>query len=316
MMQNLIRLPEGVTEQIDNVAAGVAGLQTIMVNVYGIRTAGGGWVLVDAGLYFQANRIRAWAREHFGPQPPKFILLTHGHFDHVGSLKDLVEHWDVPVYAHTLELPYLTGRSKYPPPDPFVGGGSMAVLSPLYPRGPIDLGDRVKPLAADGIIPGLDGWRWIHTPGHTPGHVSFFRDDDRVLIAGDAFVTTKQESMTAVVQQRPELHGPPAYYTSDWEAARLSVERLAGLEANVFACGHGLPMVGPQAAAALQRLADNFDEVARPSMGRYVRRPATADEDGVVSVPPPVMGVAPALLVGAAIGGALIYALARRRRAA
>ena len=60
---------------------------------------------------------------------PAAILLTHGHFDHVGALKTLAEEWDVPVYAHTLELPYLTGRSSYPPPDPSVGGGAMAAMS-------------------------------------------------------------------------------------------------------------------------------------------------------------------------------------------
>ena len=50
----------------------------------------------------------------------------------------------MPIYAHELELPYLTGRSPYPPPDPTVGGGLMADLSWMYPRGPIDLGDRVQ----------------------------------------------------------------------------------------------------------------------------------------------------------------------------
>lgn len=192
----------------------------------------------------------------------------------------------------------------------------MSLMAALYPRGPIDLGSRVHPLPDNGAVPGLPGWRWIHTPGHTAGHVSFFRDEDRVLIAGDAFVTTKQESLTAIIQQRPELHGPPAFYTSDWDAARLSVERLAGLELIVFACGHGLPMVGPTAADALQRLAENFDDLARPIVGRYARRPAVTDERGVVSVPPPLIGPVPKLLMSAAAGAALWYVLSRRRSAA
>lgn len=85
----------------------------------------------------------------------------------------------------------------------------MASLSWAYPRGPIDLGDRVRALPGDGRVPGLPEWRWMHTPGHAPGHVSFFREADRTLIAGDAFITTKQESALAVLAQRPEVHGPP-----------------------------------------------------------------------------------------------------------
>src|SRR5207244_5588565 len=101
-------------------------------------------------------------------------------------------------------------RSAYPPPDPTVGGGLMARTSPLLPRGPIDLGPRAHALPGDCSVPGLRGWRWIHTPGHSPGHVSFFRESDRCLIAGDAFVTTKQESLTSALTQKPhEVHGPP-----------------------------------------------------------------------------------------------------------
>jgi glyoxylase-like metal-dependent hydrolase (beta-lactamase superfamily II) len=106
-------------------------------------------------------------------------------------------------------MPYLTGRSKYPPPDPAVRGGALAMMAPLCPRGPIDVSDRLHSLPEDGTVPGLSGWRWIHTPGHTAGHVSFFREEDRILIVGDAFVTTRQESFSAVLRQRPELHGPP-----------------------------------------------------------------------------------------------------------
>src|SRR5918992_1240748 len=91
-------------------------------------------------------------------------------------------------------------------------------------------------------------------PGHTPGHVSLFREVDRTLIVGDAFVTTKQESATAVLTQRPELHGRPAYYTPDWESARRSVQRLAALEPWRVATGHGPPMEGPEMLADLQKL--------------------------------------------------------------
>ena len=193
----------------------------------------------------------------------------------------------------------------------------MAMLSPLYPRGPIDVSSRLRSLPDDGSVPHLPGWRWIHTPGHTPGHVSFFRDADRVLIAGDAFVTTKQESLIAVAMQRPELNGPPAYYTSDWEAARESVVQLAGLRPRVMACGHGLPMAGADAANQLEELALNFDRIARPKYGRYSRVAAVSNENGVVSVPAamssPAAKVA-AVAAGGLLTGALVMAWRRRGR--
>src|SRR6185312_1226251 len=102
---------------------------------------------------------------------------------------------------------------------------------------PIDLGHKVKSLPEDKTVPGLHGWRWIFTPGHTPGHVSLFRDADRTLIAGDAIVTTQQESAYAVISQRRELHGPPMYFTPDWTSAAKSVAALAQLEPEIVASG-------------------------------------------------------------------------------
>ncbi len=253
---------------LDHIANDLLGLRIAMVNVFAVLSSAG-WVLVDAGLPLSADRIRRWTSIHFGENAkPQSIMLTHGHFDHVGALKDLAEEWHVPVYVHSLEMPYVTGKKEYPAPDPSVGGGLMALLSPLYPRGPIDVSSHVRQLPENGSLPDLPGWRWIHTPGHTEGHVSFFRDDDRTLIVGDAFCTTKAESVLAIATQRPELHGPPAYYTMDWDQARDSVRKLADMQPSTVAPGHGLPMAGADVPAALNQLAANFDSVARPKHGR------------------------------------------------
>jgi glyoxylase-like metal-dependent hydrolase (beta-lactamase superfamily II) len=267
-----INLTDDQVVALDAIAAGVVGLRVVMVNVFGIQGSGG-WLLVDAGLPGSAGRIQRWAQDHFGGRPPLAILLTHAHFDHVGALDTLLDAWNVPVYAHEEELPYLTGVRSYPPPDPSVGGGIMARMASLYPRGPIDVGMRAQALPSEGRVPELPDWQWLHTPGHSAGHVSFFRKADHTLVVGDAFCTTRQESFLAVATQRPELHGPPAYFTTDWDVARDSVERLAAMAPMHIAPGHGQPMGGTETAEALQALAAEFDTIARPAEGRYVERP-------------------------------------------
>ena len=299
---------------VREIAPGLGWLQLSLVNVYLVGRPGGPWALVDTGMPTSGASILRAVGDLFGGRPPASIVLTHGHFDHRGSVRQLAELWDVPVYAHRLELPYLTGRSDYPPPDPTVGGGSMATLgSRFFPARAIDLGDRVRELPTDGEIPGMQGWRWIHTPGHSPGHVSFFRESDGVLIVGDAFVTQKQESLIGVVSRKQGVWRPPAYFTPDWEAARRSVEELARLDPQVVATGHGIPMDGPEMRRQLEDLALRFGHYM-PMDGRYVRQPAIADETGVVSLPPPVSDPVPLLLgLGAAalVGGAIL----RSRRA-
>ena len=299
------------------VAPDLECLRTGIVNCFLYGPPGAGdreWVLIDAGMYGFTGRIVEAAAARFGPlSRPAAIVLTHGHFDHVAALEELAEGWDCPVYAHALEMPYITGRSAYPPPDPTVGGGAMARMSMLYPRGPVDVGGRAHLLPADGSVPGMAGWRWIHTPGHTPGHVSLFREADGVLIAGDAFVTTKQESLLAVLEQRPEMHGPPAYYTTDWDAARESVRRLADLTPEVAATGHGPILRGETMRRALELLARDFETLAVPRDGRYVRAPALSDERGVVSVPPRVPDYFPLLLGAGALGLGLLLGRALRR---
>ena len=274
-----------IFKNVFSVADGVWRMRDIFVNIYIVSTETG-WVLVDAGLQTSYPKIRRLAARLFGKESrPDAIVLTHAHFDHVGSLKRLTEAWDTPVMAHRMEIPYLRGRSSYPPPDPTIGGGMFVYLSWAYPRKAVDPGSRLVPFAPDGSISAMPGWRWIHTPGHTPGHVSFYREEDGCLLAGDAFVTTDQRKISAVLSQRRELHGPPPYFTSDWQAAAASVKELAKLKPNILATGHGQAFYGTRGRQSLQKLARQFYALAVPKHGRYVSEPALADESGVYYVP-------------------------------
>ncbi|WP_053366652.1 MBL fold metallo-hydrolase [Bacillus sp. FJAT-27245] len=245
--------------------------QIVNVVFYGYPGEGNDWVLIDAGMPRSGDNIIAEAEERFGKNnPPKALILTHGHFDHIGGITELIEKWGMPVYAHELELPFLTGVEDYPQPDPTVEGGLLAKISPYYPNEAITIDGHVEVLPEDGTVPFMEGWRWVHTPGHTPGHISLFREKDGALIAGDAFVTVKQESLYKVFTQEQEISGPPRYLTPDWEAARISVEKLAALKPNVAITGHGRPMTGDTLRENLALLVEKFDDIAIPDHGKFV----------------------------------------------
>ncbi|WP_231570044.1 MBL fold metallo-hydrolase [Sporocytophaga myxococcoides] len=228
-------------------------------------------VLIDTGMPNSSSVVLSAVKERFGEnRKPSAILLTHGHFDHVGGVVELIKEWNVPVYAHPLEFPYLTGEKSYPAPDPTVDGGLLAKVSFMYPIEPINIKGVLKPLPTDHSVPGMAGWQWIHTPGHSPGHVSFYRQKDKFLIAGDAFVTVRQDSLYKVITQKAEVNGPPRYLTIDWKAAWDSVKKLEALHPQVVITGHGTTMEGNELTNGLEKLVQEFDSIAIPEHGKYI----------------------------------------------
>lgn len=291
---------------LQEIAPGIVRLPLSIANVYFVGTKGSPWFLVDAGTPGYCDRIQNAAIGLFGEDaPPEFILLTHGHFDHSGSAWELAEAWHVPIYAHYLEAPYLTGQSPYPPKDPTVGG-AMAFLSRFFPTKSTRLQPHLRELPQNGEVPGHPEWQWLFTPGHAPGHISLYDSARRVLLAGDAFATADLDSLIGLITQRQQISRSPAPFTCDWVAARNSVQSLANLQPYVVGCGHGSPMSGSDVASELNDLAVNFP---MPEHGRYVPDPAQTDERGIRYVPPSVPDSLPKLIAALGITAALVAVL-------
>jgi glyoxylase-like metal-dependent hydrolase (beta-lactamase superfamily II) len=220
--------------------------------------------LIDTGYRRSGPAILKAAESLFGPgSPPRAILLTHPHGDHVGSAVELARTWDVPVYIGALDLPLLSGDilSQADPPEAI--GRFMVRLMRRLPRRlreklatpELAVVARALP-GGDAGVPGLADWECIPTPGHSPGHVAFFRGSDRVLIAGDAVLTVP---MAGLLPGRRRKISPPLRLPSwDWQGAKDSVAILAGLEPAVLASGHGIPMSGSGVADELRAFSDRF----------------------------------------------------------
>ena len=177
-------------------------------------------------------------------------------------------------------------------------------------------GERANELPVGGVVPGAPDWRWIHTPGHTPGHVCLFRPEGRVLLAGDALATVDADSFSGMLRRRKKISRPATPVTPDWDAAERSVREMASLRPRILAPGHGEPMDGPTVAEELAVFAEDF---VAPQHGRYVGEPARFDERGIAWLPPAPPDPLPkvAAVVGTALLAgtvALAWLAATRRR--
>jgi hydroxyacylglutathione hydrolase len=181
-------------------------------------------VVIDAATRLAGRRILRQLRGH----TVNAHALTHAHPDHQGASKQICE---------TLELPFWVGAGDVPAAeDPTL----IRELQPAHPlnrlayrawTGPGHKVDRVLHEGDD-----VAGFRVLETPGHSAGHLAFWRESDRVLIAGDVF-----NSINVTTGLRG-LHEPKRFFTPDPAENRRSARRLGELEPALVLVGHGPPV--------------------------------------------------------------------------
>jgi glyoxylase-like metal-dependent hydrolase (beta-lactamase superfamily II) len=238
------------------------GTGLLRSNVYFVRS-GTSWTLIDAASADCGRSIQRAAESLFGgDSPPAAILLTHDHPDHAGSARELARLWDRPVWVHSDEMPLVLGgvpvfHTYANPLDRWMILPWLRLLGPRRTESMLarqSLKEVVGALDPCAPLPGLPDWEMVPTPGHTPGHVAFFRPRDRVLVTGDALLTVDLNSWRGLVLRRQEVAGPPWYVTWSRRWAKRSASVLAGLEPLVVASGHGVPMTGPETPARVRAL--------------------------------------------------------------
>lgn len=216
-------------------------------NVWQIRLAwtqayvlsdGTHFTLVDTGTRWDRDRLLgSLAAMNLNVGDCQSIVLTHGHCDHAGNAAFIAEQSDAKCYAHADEAPFLERRRTYvrrglraltPQGAMFAGGEVVFPVRRFKLNGLLREGDCVETPAGT--------WRVHHTPGHTPGHISFLREGDNVLLSGDALLTIMPFSS----QQGLSL--PVALYNWDNSLVRQSARRIAALAPRILLPGHGRPL--------------------------------------------------------------------------
>jgi len=179
-----------------------------------------GVTLIDAGMPFMAKGILRFL-DRLNAGPLQRILLTHGHSDHVGAVAAIRNAQHIPVHAHRIELPYMEGEIAYPRRRKRETNVEKGVAQPLTETED----GRLQPVA--GLVPYL-------TPGHSPGHVVYFHEQDQVLLAGDLFTS-----------RRGKLRPPMSLFTGDMAAAIRSAGIVKKLNPRRLEVCHGGPVFAP-----------------------------------------------------------------------
>jgi len=231
----------------EEVTAGIYDIPIGIVHAYLI--ADDGLTMIDSGYPGETERILT-AVTQLGKKAAdlKNVVLTHYHVDHMGGLAALKGASGATTYAHPADVPYIQGTKEHE--GYFIRSFVDRLVAPIWGRrlrryrqilevAPVDHG------VADGQeLPFSGGLKVIHTPGHTPGHISVLMRPKKVLFVGDA--------AASVFGLRAPVGAFFGLATADVDQAKQSFRKIAELDFDIACFGHG-PVLKGQANVAFRR---------------------------------------------------------------
>ena len=220
------------------IVKGVLYVDGSNANSYLVEESDGSLTLIDAAMQANGKRILEFIASKMNrtPSEVKTVIITHCHVDHTRGLAAIKAATGAKVAVHEADADFVSGKKRYPSPGGAMGF-AFSVMSPFFRTTPVDPdillkeGDTIGRLAV------------FHTPGHTPGSISLYDRQDRVLFVGDTARFMKGR-----------LEGPPPRFTQHMDQAKASIEMLSSLDFEVMLSGHGEPMRSPDAPKMMNQL--------------------------------------------------------------
>jgi hydroxyacylglutathione hydrolase len=203
---------------------GVHQVDGVNANSYIIQDSDGSLILIDSGMSKGGKKILDYIEKSLSKKESDLntIVLTHAHPDHIRGALEIKNAAGARVVIHDLDAGYLSGRKKLPSPKGIVGF-LFRLIAPFIRSPSFEPDSRLK--EGDRIGSSLVV---IHTPGHTPGSISLYDENRKIVFVGDAIISGKKS-----------LEGPARQFTLDYSQALDSVEKISSVEFGLLLSGHG-----------------------------------------------------------------------------
>jgi glyoxylase-like metal-dependent hydrolase (beta-lactamase superfamily II) len=214
------------------IVPGVHQIDSVNANCYLVAGEDGSLTLIDTGMAKDGKKILNYIQTRMSKRASdvKTIVLTHSHVDHTRGAFELKKATGARVAIHEEDADYLSQKKKMPPPKGWIRV-LFGIVSLFFSASPVEADLRLHENDKIGTL------AVVYTPGHTPGSISLYYEDKKLIFVGDTIRYIKGK-----------IEGPPKQFTQDMEQAMKSVQKISSMDFEVMLSGHGDPLKLPNAS--------------------------------------------------------------------